>query len=292
MAGNAVLMAAEKIRKEIFRLCPEIFPKEIHRSLTKCQRENPDYQPPDLDFLKAARAEDFELEHGVISLKGAPDERWARVELDRFLRAIHFRQDGQMLAAEVFYEPPSELPDWQKGYGNMSATYTFGTQSVEVEVDEETGEIEILRMVSALDVGRILNLQTLKGQVYGGIAQGIGYALYEEVKTEEGRILNPGFTDYKIPTAAEMGFPIELVFVETDDEFGPFGAKGVGEPGLVPTAPAIGNAVYNAVGIRIHDLPITPEKVLRALKQKRGGQSTLRTTAMAVSPPAQPLNRP
>jgi len=80
--------------------------------------------------------------------------------------------------------------------------------------------------------------------------------------TEEGRVLNPGFTDYKIPTAAEMDLP--------NDEFGPFGAKGVGEPGLVPTAPAIGNAVYNAVGIRIHDLPITPEKVLRALKQKGG----------------------
>ncbi len=78
---------------------------------------------------------------------------------------------------------------------------------------------------------------------------------------------------------AEMGFPIELVFVETDDEFGPFGAKGVGEPGLVPTAPAIANAVYNTVGIRIHDVPITPEKVLRALKQKRmGGRSVPKST--------------
>ena len=188
-----------------------------------------------------------------------------------------------MLTAEVFYDPPSELPDWEKGYGNMSATYTFGTQSVEVEVDEETGEIEILRMVNALDVGRILNLQTLKGQVYGGIAQGVGYALYEEVGTEDGRIVNPGFTDYKLPTAAEMSFPINLVFVETHDEFGPFGAKGVGEPALVPTAPAIGNAVYDAVGVRIYDLPITPEKVLRALKRK--GEGSPLGVATPVSPP-------
>jgi xanthine dehydrogenase molybdenum-binding subunit len=134
-----------------------------------------------------------------------------------------------------------------------------------------------------MDVGKILNLQTLKGQVYGGIAQGVGYALYEEVRTEDGRILNPGFTDYKLPTAAEMSFPIDLVFVETNDEFGPFGAKGVGEPGLVPTAPAIGNAVYDAVGVRIYDLPITPEKVLQALKGKRKGNS------FGIATPVSPL---
>jgi len=81
--------------------------------------------------------------------------------------------------------------------------------------------------------------------------------------------MNPNFRDYKIPTIQEMDFPIELEFIETDDRFGPFGAKGVGEPGLVPTAPAIANAIYNAVGVRIRDLPITPEKVLEALKSSR-----------------------
>ena len=81
--------------------------------------------------------------------------------------------------------------------------------------------------------------------------------------------MNPDFRDYKIPTACEMDFPIQMAFIETDAENGPFGAKGVGEPGLVPTAPAIGNAVYDAVGVRIRDLPITPEKVLAALKAKK-----------------------
>jgi len=149
-------------------------------------------------------------------------------------------------------------------------------------VDEETGEVKILALAFALDVGRVLNPQTLKGQVYGGIAQGVGYALYEEVKTERGRILNPNFTDYKIPGAADMDFPIELDFIETDDPTGPFGAKGVGEPGLVPTAPAIVNAIYDAVGVRITDLPITPERVLAALIAKR----------RADAPMAQPLSQP
>jgi len=174
-----------------------------------------------------------------------------------------------MLTEKVFYDPPNELPNWKTGIGNMSATYTFGAQGVEVDVDEETGDVTILHVVNAIDVGRVLNRQTLDGQIYGGLAQGIGYALYEEVRQENGRILNPGFTDYKIPTAVEMDFPVDNIFIETHDAHGPFGAKGVGEPGLVPTAPAIANAVYDAVGVRIHDLPITPEKVLAALERKR-----------------------
>ena len=163
------------------------------------------------------------------------------------------------------------LPDFVKGQGNMSATYAFGTQGVEVEVDEETGEVRILKLVAVSDVGKVLNRQTLVGQVYGAIAQGVGYSLYEQVLTEEGRILNPSFTDYKIPTAREMDFEIDLDFVETDDPRGPFGSKGVGEPGLVPTAPAIANAICDAVGVRIRDLPITPEKILTALRQRDGG---------------------
>jgi xanthine dehydrogenase molybdenum-binding subunit len=92
----------------------------------------------------------------------------------------------------------------------------------------------------------------------------------EELLTKDGRILNPGFTDYKMPTVHEMSFPIQLEIVETNDEEGPFGAKGVGEPGLVPTAPAIANAIYDADGVRLHHLPMTPEKVLAALEAKRG----------------------
>jgi len=125
----------------------------------------------------------------------------------------------------------------------------------------------ILRLARSRFVGKVLNPQALKGQIYGALAQGVGYALYEKLQSQKGKILNPNFRDYKIPTVQEMSFPVDLEFIETNDSFGPFGAKGVAEPGLVPTAPAIANAIYDAVGVRIRNLPITQEKILAALKK-------------------------
>ncbi len=266
---NGAIRAAEKVRRKLFTLAAELYPAEVARNLDAHRKKNPEYVPPKLDVAAASRADAFELREGWLFLKDAPPEPWLRVPLDRFLRTIHFRgTEGQMIVEEAFFEPKSELPDWGKGMGNMSATYAFGVQAVEVEVDEGTGEVAILHCVSAHDVGKVLNPQTLLGQVYGGLAQGIGYALYEEVRSINGRIVNPSFTDYKIPTIGEMGFPIDVVFVETQDPAGPFGAKGIGEPGLVPTAPAIANAIYDAIGVRIRDLPITPGKIIAALEEK------------------------
>jgi CO/xanthine dehydrogenase Mo-binding subunit len=269
MAGNTAILAAKKLRTKIFELAEELFPAEAEKNLKKYIERNPEYLPPEFDFRKAPKTERFDLREGCVYIKDAPAEPWLRLDLGRLLRAAHFRTQGQMLIAEAFYDPPNELPDFEKGYGNISSTYSFGTQGAEVEVDIETGEVRILRMVAAHDVGKVLNPQGLKGQIYGALAQGIGYALYEEVKSEKGKIQNPDFRDYKIPRMQEMNFPIELEFIETDDRFGPFGAKGVAEPGLVPTAPAIANAVYDAVGVRIRDLPITPEKILNALKSQK-----------------------
>lgn len=269
-ACNAANMAVAKLRTRLFALAEELFAPEVERAWKRYAQRHPDEQRPAFDFAAAATAERFELRDNMLFIGDAPDVPWARIPLERFLRAIHFRAGGEMLTVEAFYDPPSELPDFEKGRGNMSATYAYGTQGVEVEVDTETGEVTILRMVAVHDVGKVLNQQTLRGQTYGALAQGVGYALYEEIRTEEGRIVNNHFTDYKIPTAHEMAFPIELHFVETDDQHGPFGAKGVGEPGLVPTAPAIANAVYDAIGVRIRDLPITPEKILAALAERDG----------------------
>lgn len=269
MAGNASLLAAEKLRRTIFELAEDVFPEEIRKNLEKFKKKNPDYTPPNYDFNKESRRDRFELKDGHLFLKGAPPEPWMRLELGRFLRAIHYRNQGQMLTVEAFYDPPNELPDFEKGYGNISSTYVFGTQGAEVEVDTETGEVKVLHIAAAHEVGKVLNPEGLKGQIYGALAQGIGYALYEELQTQEGRILNPNFQDYKIPTIQEMDFLIDLDFIEIPDEFGPFGAKGIAEPGLVPTAPAIANAVYDAIGVRIRDLPITPEKVLAELKKLR-----------------------
>jgi CO/xanthine dehydrogenase Mo-binding subunit len=266
MAGNTAILAAKKLRNQIFKLAEEVFPKEIQNNLKTHMKENPDYKPPEYDVKAAATQDRFDLKDGFIYLKDAPNEPWLRLELGRFLRAIHYRNQGYMLATEVFYDPPNERPDFEKGIGNISSTYVFGTQGVEVEVDTETGAVKILRMTAAHDVGRVLDPEGLKGQIYGALAQGIGYALYEELHSDQGRIQNTNFKDYKIPTIQELDFPIDLEFIETKDSFGPFGAKGVAEPGLVPTAPAIANAIYDAVGIRIRDLPITAEKILASLK--------------------------
>ncbi len=267
MACNTAIMAARKLRDQIFEFAESLFAELTAKNLKKFQKKNPEYTPPDFDITKSAKRENFDLVDGFVFIKDAPAEPWLRVELGTLLRAIHFREQGQMLVAEVFYDPPNDLPDFTKGYGNISSTYAYGTQGVEVEVDKETGAVKILRMVAAHDVGKVLNPPALKGQIYGALAQGVGYALYEQIQSDQGRILNPNFRDYKIPTIHEMNFPIEIDLIETNDEFGPFGAKGVGEPGLVPTAPAIANAIYNAVGVRIRDLPITPEKVLAELKK-------------------------
>jgi len=267
MAGNAALVAGARLRNRIFTLAETVYPAEVERNLAKLGEEE---VLDEFDFRSVSR-DQFDLKNGWLVCKDAPDRPWFRVELGRFLRSVHFAEkggDGTMLTEEAFYEPPTDLPDWTKGYGNMSASYTFGVQGVEVEVDEDTGEVTILRLVAVTDVGRVLSQQAAEGQMYGGIVQGVGYALYEEVHSLEGRILNPGFTDYKMPSAADLDFPISLQWVETNDPEGPFGAKGVGEAGIVPTAPAIANAIYDAVGVRVRDLPITPEKLLKAMAEK------------------------
>lgn len=270
IAGNAAILAADKLRKRLFGLAAEVFPKEVAENRRRHLAEHPGKPVADFDVAGACRADNMELRDGFFFLRDAPDEPWLKVELGKMVRALHFRGvQGQVFLEAAYYEPPSELPDWERGVGNMSANYAYGVQGVEVEVDEDTGEVRILRGVSAHDVGRVLNPQTLAGQIYGGFAQGVGYAQYEKVQTHEGRVLNPSFTDYKIPTIAEMAFPLHVELVETDDPSGPFGAKGVGEPGLVPTAPAIANAIYDAVGVRIRDLPITPDKIVAALEEKR-----------------------
>jgi xanthine dehydrogenase molybdenum-binding subunit len=140
---------------------------------------------------------------------------------------------------------------------------------VRVQVDEETGKVKILNYVAAHDVGRAINPMLLEGQVYGGVMMGVGYALSEQVILEKGETMNPNFRDYKILTAKDV-IPIEAPVLETHDPESPFGAKGIGEPGCVPTAPAIANAIYDAVGVRITDLPITPERVLAAIREKKG----------------------
>lgn len=238
IAGNSALGAAKKIRERILELA-------------YIQLDTP---PDKLD-----------LHNRMIISKEDPEKC---LDIGKLLRKSHFSHDGQMLMAEYFYDPANE--NMGKDFrGNMSMTYTFGTHGVRVKVDEETGKVKILKYVAAHDVGKAINPLLLEGQVYGGVMMGIGYALTEQVIHEKGKNMNPNFRDYKILTAKDI-VPLEAPILETYDKDGPYGAKGIGEPGCVPTAPAIANAIYDAVGVRIKDLPITPEKVLAAIKEKKG----------------------
>jgi xanthine dehydrogenase molybdenum-binding subunit len=176
---------------------------------------------------------------------------------------------GKMLIGRGHYDPPSELVNRQTGIANISAAYGFAAQAVEVEVDEQTGKVKVLRVVAAHDAGRAINPQIVEGQIEGAVLQGMGYALSERVILDEkGRVRNDNFLDYKILFSEDMP-KVETHIIETLDPEGPFGAKGIGEPGLIPTAPAIANAIEDAVGVRIQELPILQEKVYWGLKEKK-----------------------
>jgi CO/xanthine dehydrogenase Mo-binding subunit len=265
---NAAILATRKAREKIFRIASEHFMPRVMAALKKRKKKDPGLEIPDLDYDRICDPSEFDLKENMIFLKEEPDNAVLRVSLEELLREAHFKEQGTMIVTEAFYDPCNQMLDAKTCRGNISATYIFGVQGAEVEVDRETGKVKILQFVAVHDVGKVINQQTIKGQIYGGIVQGLGYALCEEYKTDRGRNLNPNFLDYKILSAPDVDFPIHVECIETDDIEGPFGAKGVGEPGLVPTAPAIANAVYDAVGVRINDLPITPEKILAALKKK------------------------
>jgi len=146
-------------------------------------------------------------------------------------------------------------------------TNTFGAQFAEVEVDTDTGQVKVLTIVAAHDIGRILNRKTLENQIHGGVMQGLSFALMEERVIDEytGKVLTINMHDYKLPTMMDTP-EIEVIIVsDADPLISNTGVKGVGEPPIIPTAGAIANAVYNAIGMRIKSLPITPDKVLMAL---------------------------
>jgi xanthine dehydrogenase molybdenum-binding subunit len=234
IAGNAAHLAALDARRQLFETAAE---------------------------LLGADPADLEARDGHISARARPESRLA---LDKVARARHFRSGGQVVLGEGWYDPPTQLVDKDTYKGNISATYGFGAQMAEVEVDTETGQVRVLRLVCANDVGRAINPMAVEGQIEGGAQMGLGYALTEAVIVKDGRVLNPDFLDYRLFTAADMP-QLETILVETHDPDGPFGAKGVGEMGGTPTAAAIANAVYDAVGVRLTQLPMTPERVLRAL---------------------------
>jgi CO/xanthine dehydrogenase Mo-binding subunit len=234
IAGNAALLAARDVKGQLLALAAD-------------QLDEP--------------AEALQVDDGFVVVAASPQRR---IPYDKVVRAGHFREGGRILMGQAFYDPPTQMLD-KEFRGNVSVTYAFAAQAVLVEVEEATGKVEVLRVASAHDVGRALNPVGCEGQIEGGIHMGLGYALTEELKLDRGRVLNPGFLDYKLLTAPDMP-EIAITLIETVDEAGPFGAKGLGEAGTIPVSAAVANAVKDATGVRITELPLTPERVWRALR--------------------------
>ncbi len=193
---------------------------------------------------------------GVLVRDGA---REARLDLT----AMAEDANGYVLAAEETYDPPT-LPLDAEGQGSPYAVYGYGAQMAEVEVDLRLGTVRVLRMTAAHDLGRVINPMLAEGQIEGGIAQGLGMALMEEFIP--GRTEN--LHDYLIPTTGDMP-RIRCILIEKPDPEGPYGAKGLGEHALIPTAPAILNAIRDASGARITRLPALPHRVLAAIDRAR-----------------------
>ncbi len=188
--------------------------------------------------------------------KGEPDKAISFEDI--VFDTLHCAE-GRFVMGRGFYNSPSEKP---------SLAYSFGAQIAEVEVDPETGEVKLLNMTVAHDVGRAINPLAVEGQLDGQVFSGIGQILFEECLMENGQILNPSRLDYALPRPFEIP-QIERIIVETNDPYGPFGAKEVAEGPMVTTAQTIANAVSNAIGHPIDEIPITPERILKLLKQKK-----------------------
>jgi CO/xanthine dehydrogenase Mo-binding subunit len=164
-----------------------------------------------------------------------------------------------------YLAPKTTEFDHETGYSTPNFAYAFVAQAAEVEVDTETGHLRVIRFVSADDVGQAINPALVQGQVEGAIVQAQGYAILEDYKTKNGQVLTDQLSTYLIPTIWDIPEKVETVLVEVKDPNGPWGARGVGELPYLPVAPAIVSAIHDATGVWIDELPLTPERVLRAL---------------------------
>lgn len=233
--GNAVKLAASELREQVLDVAGaflRIHPHEI------------------------------EIRNGIARNRYDPNQKVALHEL-----ATAGRRRGYSLEATGLFKPRTVCEEFDTGQSPRAfVTYLFAAHLAQVLVDIETGEVRVERHIACHDVGKAINPQSVDGQITGGVAQGIGMAIMEEVVMREGRMLNPGFTDYIIPTIRDVP-PVECIILEHDDPGGPFGAHGVGEPPLIGAAPAVVNAIADAIGKFPRKTPCTPERVWELLNR-------------------------
>ena len=234
VAGNAVKNAATAAAKQLLEAAAEQF----HRP-----------------------AEELTILNGEIGPRNGSETEFKPV--GAIVRANIYRRGGQPIVGVGTFDNPSEFPDHNR-YGNESGAYNFAAQAAEVEVDRATGEVKLLEIAAVVDCGTVINPATAEGQVQGAVTQGIGLAMIEYFDWWNGQPTDPQLKDYPIPGAATLP-RLHVAFADSYESSGPFGAKGLGEIGLDAVPAAIANALADACGVRIHELPITAEKVHRAL---------------------------
>jgi len=238
VSGNAVRLAGEQVRAIL-----------LHQAAAELEA-NPD---------------DLVIRDDRIFVKGSPNIATAVAEVCQSLR----KKGVLTIGSGTFTPPTPEALDPETGAGIPYGAYSYATQMVEVEVDTDTGQFDILRVIAAHDVGNAVNPMGVEGQIEGGVVMGLGYATMEEIVWDDaGRLLTDDFGKYLIPTAADAP-PITSLIVEAAEPSGPFGAKGTGEPPACPTAAALINAIFDAVGVDITSLPVTAEKIYTELKKSR-----------------------
>ncbi len=243
--GNAVRRAAADAREQLFQIAAEIL---------------------------EANPQDLVIEGGKVMVRGVPEKAIPIAELplgEAFYAGAKGRGRGRPVLGRGSFTVEDATPlDRETGQGkNPSAFWMYATQAAEVEVDPRSGRVKVLRISSAHDVGKSIHPVAIEGQIQGALVMGVGTALWEEMELEKGRVKNPSFAEYKLPSALDAPEMIPIIVEELHAQ-GPYGAKGLGEPALAPTAAAIANAIYAAVGVRVKDLPITPEKILEGLRKK------------------------
>lgn len=238
MSGNAVVKTAQELRDIVAPVAAEL--------------------------LGVSDVEDLVFAHGSVAGSDAEHsialQELARVCEERRVATSHLSS---------FHAETGEF-DPRSGQGKTFPDYTYGTHAVDVEVDPDTGSVSVLGYVACHDVGRAINPQRVEGQIQGGVAQGIGYALSEEVRLEEGTITSSLFADYLIPVSSDLP-DIEPLVLEIGKGKGPFGARGIGEPAIAPCAAAIASAIADATGVRPTELPMTPERIWRAMRTTPSG---------------------
>ena len=246
-AGNAIKLAAEDLKEKLLDLA------QIK-----------------LGYIKR----ELYLEDGWIINRNHPESRMPMSDL---ALGLAFEDGsgygGPAIGVGTFTLPNNINYDPATGYSPKPAAFwTTAAAGAEVEIDTETGVIEVKKMVESCDPGHIVNPELYKAQVEGGMMQALGTVLYEELKLKDGKVLNKSFVDYKIPTIDNAPETFIAMVVEHPEETGPYGARGIGEPAMVPGAPAIANAIYNATGCRFTEMPITPERMLKALQEKAAAE--------------------